>query len=332
MATIRQRGGKWQVQVRRTGLRAVSKSFVRRQDAEAWARLMEVRADRDDLPPDRRVLKTISLRSLVQRYQSEVTPKKRGARIERAVLSRFTLDPICDLTLADIRPDDFIRFRERRLEAITPGTLKRQLNPLRHMFRIAREEWGIPLNEKLTASLRFKARDTKRNRRLRPGEFDALMKAANAYRNPMLEKIIQFAIATGMRRGEILSMRREHIDVENRLLSIPLTKNGHPRTIPLSQKALVILKDAAKREVIFPIKRDALRLAWDRIVRRAGIEDLRFHDLRHEAISRFFELGLTIPEVATISGHRDATMLFRYAHASERAVFAKLNARPAKVA
>lgn len=70
---------------------------------------------------------------------------------------------------------------------------------------------------------------------------------------------------------------------------------------------------------------NAIHLAWDRLVGRAEIDDLRFHDLRHEAISRFFELGLTIPEVATISGHRDVTMLFRYAHASSTVVFKKLN-------
>jgi integrase len=196
------------------------------------------------------------------------------------------------------------------------------------MFKIARDEWGVPINEKLAASLRLKATDRKRNRRLRSEELDALLKSAKAYRNPVLEKIIRFAVATGMRRGEILSIRREHVDVENRRLSIPLTKNGYPRAIPLSRAALAILETTNGPDIVFPIKRDALRLAWDRIIRRANIDDLRFHDLRHEAISRFFELGLTIPEVASISGHRDATMLFRYAHASETAVFAKLNAKP----
>jgi integrase len=141
------------------------------------------------------------------------------------------------------------------------------------------------------------------DRRLRPGEFERLMKAAAAYRNPTITSIIQLAIATGMRRGEILSIEQKHINFSKRTLVIPLSKNGHSRTIPLSLEAIAALSARhPSGERLFSIKGDALRLAWNRIVRRATIKDLRFHDLRHEAISRFFELGLTIPEVASRAG------------------------------
>jgi hypothetical protein len=183
MATIRQRGAKWQVQVRRTGARALSKSFLLRKDAETWARLIEIQADRMDLPPDPRTLKKVSLRSLVLRYRAEITVKKRGARVEHAVLSRFLLDPICDLNLAEIRTEDFARYRDQRLKTITPGSLKRQLNPIRHMFEVARQQWGFPIRENPVATLRLKGADRKRDRRIRPGEFELLMKAAKAYRN-----------------------------------------------------------------------------------------------------------------------------------------------------
>jgi integrase len=128
-----------------------------------------------------------------------------------------------------------------------------------------------------------------------------------------------------MRRGEILAVKRQHIDFPKRLLLIPLTKNGHARTIPLSREAITILETTDGGGCIFPIKRDALRLAWARIMNRAKIDDLRFHDLRHEAISRFFEMGLSMPEVASISGHRDARMLLRYAYAEKQNIIRKLD-------
>jgi integrase len=218
------------------------------------------------------------------------------------------------------------RYRDQRLRSIKPCSLKRQLNPIRHLFEIARHKWGIPIRDNPIAMLGLKAPDQKRERRLRPGEFERLMQAARVYRNPLIERIIRFAIATGMRRGEILAMKWQHIDLADRSLLIPFTKTGHSRTIPLAGEAVAILTMESKRgDVVFPIKGEAFRLAWDRITTRAKIDDLRFHDLRHEAISRFFEIGLTTPEAASISGHRDARMLFRYAHAERQSVLRKLD-------
>jgi integrase len=201
------------------------------------------------------------------------------------------------------------------------------------MFEVARKQWGLPLADNPVAKLGFKASDRKRHRRLRTGEFELLMIAATSYRNPIIKPIIQLAIATGMRRGEILAIKCQHVNLPNRTLLIPRSKNGHSRTIPLSQEAIAALSfPHGEAENVFPIKRDAFRLAWDRITRRANIDDLRFHDLRHEAISRLFELGLTTPEVASISGHRDIAMLFRYAHAQNKTILSKLDRQTALLA
>jgi hypothetical protein len=113
MATIRLRGGKWQVQVRRTGSRAMSKSFLRRKDADAWARQTEIQADRAELPADTRSLKKITLGDLITRYREEVTPRKRGAAVEDAVLAKMLLDPICTLTLSQLGTSDFARYRDK---------------------------------------------------------------------------------------------------------------------------------------------------------------------------------------------------------------------------
>ena len=106
---------------------------------------------------------------------------------------------------------------------------------------------------------------------------------------------------------------------------IPETKNGHSRSIPLSREAINVLGTLANTgERVFPISANAFRLAWERVKVKAGIKDLHFYDLRHEAISRLFEMGLTIPEVTLISGHRDMRMLFRYSHAARAEIVRKL--------
>ena len=145
------------------------------------------------------------------------------------------------------------------------------------------------------------------------GEFEQLEEAAKQTKNPHIWPIVVFAIETGMRRGEILGLRWEHVDLDRRIAYLPLTKNGSSREVPLSTKAAQVLTGQRQHNDTpspFPVTANGFRLAWGRLRSRAGLSDLHFHDLRHEAISRFFELGLNIPEVAVISGHKDPRMLF----------------------
>jgi len=327
MAAIRKRGEKWQVQVRRLGQRSVSRTFTRLKDAQEWARNSEVAADRQELGGNRSELKKLTLRELVHRYRHEVVAKKKSAQVETIVLDAFARHPICNKTLSALKMADFVRYRDERLEEVAAATVRRQLNPIRHMFNVAIDEWGLPLAENPLAKVKVKGADQRRERRLKPGEFDRLMRVAVACQTPHLAAIIEFAVETGMRRGEILAMRWEHLQLDKGLLLIPETKTGHPRTIPLTAKAKWLLSARlAASGRVFPLSANALRLAWERVTRKAGIEDLHFHDLRHEAISRFFEMGLTMPEVGSISGHRDARMLLRYAHAKVEELAAKLGA------
>lgn len=129
-----------------------------------------------------------------------------------------------------------------------------------------------------------------------------------------------------MRRAEILSIEWNNVYLSKRLLYIPDTKNGESRTIPLSMKAVNILQglQSINKEEPFPITRNVFRHYWIKLTSKANIEDLHFHDLRHEAISRFFERGLSVPEVALISGHKDMKMLFRYTHMKAENIVNKL--------
>jgi hypothetical protein len=130
MATIRLRGSKWQVQVRRTWLSRYFEIILLRKDAVAWARQIEAQADRAGIPADPRIHQ-------VGRSDQKVSGRtvlKRGARVEHAVLSRLLNDPMSGLALSQIGPETFAKYRDHRLKTVTPGTLKRQLNPIRNMF------------------------------------------------------------------------------------------------------------------------------------------------------------------------------------------------------
>jgi integrase len=329
MATIRKRKDKWQVQIRRKGSGAISRSFHTLKDAEEWARHMEVRADRRDLPADPSALRGVTLGQLVERYRDTVSPRKRTYELERMALNAFLRHPICRRPVSDLTGTHFAAYRDERLKRLKSSSVKRELVPIRNLFEVARTEWGLPIRENPLSKLKFADSDQRRERRLRPGEHEALIEAAKLTRNNLILPIVTLALETAMRRGEMLAIRKQHINLDKRTLLIPESKNGRARTIPLSIPAVEVLNRHLCEGRLFPLSANAFRLAWQRLTKRGAIIGLHFHDLRHEAISRLFEKGLSVPEVALISGHRDLRMLLRYAHAMSEAILRKLDGQPA---
>jgi len=331
MATITKRGRSWFAQVRRKGYPAKHRTFRLKAEAVAWARRQEEHIERSCDASNQGNLRGTTLRDLIGRYLTEVTPTKRSEETERLRLAKLQRDPICDLTLASLSPQSLAAYRDRRLMQVKPGTVRRELSLLHHALDIAAREWGyrLPLNPVgLVTPPRVR---NARDRRLRPGELERLGQALAKSRAPLLGPIIRFAIETALRRAEILNLQWCHIDFSRRTALIPWSKTGNSRTIPLTDNALTILRERRQASVgldaVFPTTAIALRLGWERLRRRAGLGDLRFHDLRHEAISRFCELGLSLAEVALISGHRDYRMLARYTHLRPMDLAHKLKGR-----
>jgi integrase len=153
---------------------------------------------------------------------------------------------------------------------------------------------------------------------LREGEEARLLAACDLGRNRWLKPLIILALETAMRRGELVGLLWEHVDLEKRVAHLPQTKNGDSRDVPLSQRATATLatlaQDRGDRKLVLPLSGNATRLAWEHLRVRAECDGLHFHDLRHEAVSRLFERGLNVVEVAAISGHRELKMLQRYTH------------------
>ena len=187
--------------------------------------------------------------------------------------------------------------------------------PHSHLFEIARKEWGMESIINPVDNIRLPPPGQPRTRRLVDDEEAQLLATAKTYGGE-IGPIITLAIETAMRRGEISAMQWENLNRKSRVLLLPETKNGTPRRVPLSSRALAAL-DGLPRRIdgkVWDMKPDSISQAFERVCLSAGVEGLTFHDLRHEATSRLFEKGLNPMEVAAITGHKTLQMLKRYTH------------------
>jgi len=313
MATITKRGTGWYVQIRRKGFPAEFQTLPTMVEARAWARAREVAQDREEHP--RPKAPQMTLGHLLERYGATVTPRKRSANSEAYRLAVMVRSSMGSVLLHDLRPAHIAAYRDTRLAQVKPGTVRRELTILRSAIEVAKREWGLSLRENPADQVRRPIVFDTRERRLRSGEWERLLLGVKSVRNGQLEPLIRLAVETALRRGELLKLSWEHIDLVACMAHIPDTKTGRPRTIPLTPEAIRILSALPNwGGFVFSVSATAIQQAWRRLCDRVGVGDLRFHDLRHEALSRFSELGLNTPELVTISGHKDVRMLLRYTH------------------
>ncbi|EQD77720.1 phage integrase family protein, partial [mine drainage metagenome] len=250
--------GLWHVRVRRKGYPAQRKSFARKEDAEAWARRAEGDLDRGQWT-DRASGETITLHALLVDYMREVAPLKRGAEVEIIRLRSLQRDPISSYSLLAISPAVVARWRDARLAGGAQGsTVNRELNLVSAVINWGIKERMIALPGNPVASVRRPAAGKARDRRFEPGEEQRLLEAlgdragevkgakrAGAYRvgtrNPWMRPLVQLAIETAMRQGELIALRWENVDLTARTARLPDTKNGEARTVPLSSRAVAVL-------------------------------------------------------------------------------------------
>ena len=317
MASYRKRNNLWQAQVRIKDQGSISKSFHSRKDAQIWATEQEALMLSGKWK--KKDNSTLRLSDLMKKYMQEVTPKKKGRRPEERRLRRLLRESdLMNAYLKEVHPPVIAEYRDRRLKDGVRAC-QYDLVLIRHVWNIARLEWGWDIGSNPVEQIKLPKNNPPRERRLRVGEYDLLKIKAMKTRVWYLWPIIEIAIETGMRRSEILGMKWEHIGIDNQRVLLPLTKNGSSRWVPLTKKAMDILGQVPRTtDHVFPITDVALRQSWERLRNRANLIDFTFHDLRHEAISRMFEKGLNVPEVASISGHKTASQLFRYVQVNAR--------------
>jgi len=256
-----------------------------------------------------------------------VTPRKKSREKETYRIKRLLKSDIATLSLAYLRPHHIAAFRDKRLAQVGTQAVRHDLNLINNLFSVASREWDLNLPANPLANLALPAISKPRERRVSEKELAVLLEAARRIAPDYLPDLIVWLIETAMRKGEALRVTRDDYDPRNGTIILPETKNGHARRVPLSPKAIEILTRRTSNGMHRPfnVAESLLRSHWHRTIKATGANNLHVHDLRHEGISRLFERSLTVPEVASISGHRDIRQLARYAHSDPKVIAAKLN-------
>ncbi len=259
--------------------------------------------------------------------------KQAGSRSDRYRCAQLARNAIGAVKIADLNVADLSRLRDERLgQGLSAQTIHHDINMLRRLIRVARTEWGafhIPDHKETFALLRMPMIQGERDRRLRSGEWEALWKEAD----DVMRMGLVIAIETAMRRGEICALQWRMIDFDRRTISLPrqITKTRRDRKVPMSLPVTNYLA-ANRRDLgaVIGLTVSAFKQRWERLRARAAetcpsVASFRFHDLRHECLSRLAEAGWTLPKLRVMSGHADYRMLQRYINLRAEDLVAELD-------
>lgn len=326
MATLRKRSnGHWQARVRKAN-QNISKTFINKVDAERWAKQTEVELDKGSFV-NLGLAERTTFAEIIERYILEVLPTMRGGKADHIRLKALARRPIAKLNMVSLTPQKIAQHRDERLKAIAPATVIRELSYFSSIITHARKEWGININNPITLVSKPK-NPQGRCRILDAAETNALFEALKpaGRRSIWMLPLVKLALETAMRRSELLGLRWEHIDFSRRTIFLQLTKNGTSRTVPLSTHAIQILTQMPRNldGRVFPVKHEVVSQAFNRARKHAGVKDIRFHDLRHMAITRLAEKLPNLIELSAVSGHKSLTMLKRYYHPNPEQLAEKL--------
>lgn len=342
MATIAKRKqGNWQAKVRRKGYPPQCKTFATRVDAVRWATIVESELARGTFS-DSRSAERMTVGEALDLFRTEVVPLRRGQSSDPYRLATLNRH-LGKYSVANLQPVHVAAYRDKRLREVGPQSVLHELKLLNRVYKWLALEKGVHLpNKPPTARITKPKPPRGRDRRVSQAEIDAIV---NETESAELGAIVRLAVATAMRRGEIIGLRWENVDLNRRVALLPTTKNGEPRWVPLSPDAMAVFEGLPSRTdgPVFAMTGRSVHQAFQRASERARtryfaraggegartdsafLAGLHFHDLRHEATSRLFERGdLNLMEVAMITGHKDLRMLQRYTHLRPEVIAQKL--------
>jgi integrase len=328
LATAYKYGNGWRAQAWINGKRKGKAGFSTKREATAWAADLERLAKESqstDIPKR-------PFSDALRRYLEQVSTTKRGYKFEQRRIDRWLgdssidPDPLCFVMLEDIQPKHFADWRDRRLKEVAPGTVLREWTILSAVCSQCAKEWGW-LRDNPMSKVKRPAEPEPRSRRLQEGEFDQLMLTTqydiDSAPNTKTQRIgaaIVFAIETAMRAGEICNITWDDVDFDKRTVFLPKTKNGNSRVVPLSTKAIDVLRGLQGvkdcKVDAFGLSSASLDINFRKARGRCLIDDLHFHDLRREALTRLAK-KLDIMTLAKVSGHTDLKILQKVYYAPD---------------
>ena len=313
-----QRKGVWYIDYSFNGRRVRKKVGTSRRFADCALREIEYRAMAGDSLDTVRPKKVL-FENMCDEYLVVAKANKTAKSYERDLTSTRTLLKVFrGQLLAEITPQELERYKCQRAACVAPSTVNRELGCIKHMFNVA-VQWGYLRENRLRAVRKLKE-PPGRVRYLNPDEIERLLACCS----PVVRPIVIMALNTGMRKGEILHLRWGEVDLHNRLVKITRTKNNELKILPLNDRLydlLLSLERGRPESYVFANPngkpyRD-VKKGFAAALRRAGIEDFRFHDLRHTFASRLVMAGVDIRTVQDLLGHKDIKMTMRYSHLSD---------------
>ena len=321
----------YRAKVRLRGHPPQTATFRRLTDAKRW-RVQTEAAIREGRHFKAAEAKRHTLAELIDRYCTDVLPTKRGNARNTQRLLTWWQGKIGHTLLADITPALLVKQRDalnganfkhgKKQKRRSPTTVIRYLAALSHAFTVAAKEWQWMDDNPMRLVSKPKP-PPGRTRFLSDDERQALLAACKASDSQYLYLAVVLALSTGMRRGELLGLRWRQVDLDRKWIMLDHTKNGDRRGIPLEGHALELMHEHAKvrqlnSDFVFPgtVPQRPLDIAkaWRTALRTAGIQNFRFHDLRHSAASYLAMNSASPVEIAAILGHRTLQMVKRYAH------------------
>jgi len=329
MAAFRKVGEKWVAELCVNSIRK-SKRFATKAAARAWALETEELLSKSAAHVD--VCVDSTLGDVFLRYADEVSEHKKGAQWEIVRLKMFCRDEIAAVPVIELRREHFEGWRDRRLLSVAAGSVNRELNLISHCLTQARR-WRLMEHNPLT-DLKRPKNPPHRDRRIFQHEIAALLIALNyadeyqvTQQQQRVAVAFLFAIEAAMRAGEICALEPRFIDLAERTAHLPDTKNGLPRTVPLSRAAVALLEKLQPWPDVggvFGLASGVLSSLFKRGTERAGIDGLTFHDTRHEAITRLAK-KLDVLQLARMVGHRDIKQLMTYYNATAAEIARQLD-------
>lgn len=324
MATFRKIKNRWRAEVRLKGI-CKSKRFDTKSEAREWAAGIESTITN-------KLEGTAHLvREAFGRYATEVSVDKKGAKWEIVRLNLLSKYDLADVSFAQLAASDLAEWRDRRLMKVSGATVNRELNLISSVFERARKEWGWCVSNPVRDITRPK-KPRPRDRRISDDEMQRVLYALGYDENERATTCQQltgvlflFGVETAMRLGEMVALKWCDIHLSQRYVSIFDSKNSDRRDVPLSVRAVELLKrlDQAE-EGPFPVNSGSASTLFRRAVRNAEIENLRFHDSRHEALTRLAR-KLDVLDLARMVGHRDLRSLMIYYNPTASEIASRLD-------
>lgn len=320
----------FRVKVRLKGFPTQQATFARLTDARKWAQQTEA-AIREGRHFKTTEAKRRTLSEMIDRYIKDIIPTKPKTK-NRIIHLNWWKNELGQYSLAEVSPAMIAENRDKLLSGITnrntnrsPSTVVRYLASLSHAFTIAVKEWGW-LDDSPMRRVTKPKEPRGRVRFLSDDERSRLLDECKYSKSEYLYNAVVLALSTGGRRMEILGLSWKDVDFDRGVITLHETKNGERRVLPLAGHALALMQQHAKVrhvncDLVFPAKNLItpvdLRTPFETALKRAEIEDFRWHDLRHSCASYLVMNGASLAEIAEILGHRTLQMVKRYAHLSE---------------